>query len=202
MEIQRNEEILKIATKVFSKKDYHKVTMDEIADEAGVGKGTLYRYYKSKDDLYFSIINKGLETLYEYILRQIIKDETFPSKIKKVIFCTLKFFDRNKPFVKVFLQEEVKFNTKAYMKCQENLNKTINLIENLLREGQREGYIKKVNVSLAAILLIGMMKSTFLKSIEEPIKESLEEISELIFSTFFSGIKSIKEEKNERSSNC
>lgn len=185
--------ILKVATRVFAQSDYHRVTMEEVADAAKIGKGTLYRYYKNKEDLYFSIIKMGLETLYEYILQEAEKEEDLLSRIKKVISCALKFFEKNKPFVKVFLQEEVKFQTKGLIHCKESLNKSIRLIENLIAQGQKEGIFKNMDISAAAALLIGMSKAIFLKSLETGSRLDIPENVELISQVFLYGL--VDEEK-------
>jgi TetR/AcrR family fatty acid metabolism transcriptional regulator len=182
-------EIIKAATLIFSKADFHKVTMDEIAEAANVGKGTLYRYYKNKEDLYFSIISKGLEALYRYITTTIEKEQDVISKIKKFVYCALRFFEKNKPFVIVFLQEEVKFREKGISECTKILDKITNLLEELILEGQKKGIIKEnISASLSSIFLIGMTKSAFLESIESEIKIDLLNISDLISEVFCEGI--------------
>lgn len=182
-------EIIKAATLIFSKADFHKVTMDEIAELANVGKGTLYRYYENKEDLYFSIISKGLEALYCYITATIEKEQDVIPKIKKFVYCALRFFEKNKPFVIVFLQEEVKFREKGVSECTKILEKITNLLEELILEGQKKGIIKEsISASLSSIFLIGMTKSAFLESIESKIKIDLLNISDLICEVFCEGI--------------
>ena len=184
----RQEEMLKAATSIFAKEDFHKVTMEEVAKKAGVGKGTIYRYYKNKEDLYFSIISRGLETLYRYISRLVSREKDTLSKLRRVIFCALRFFELNKSFVKVFLQEEVKFKTMGYEECKENLSKSIDLVEELILKGQEEGVLKEINVSQAASLLIGMAKELFLREIEASSGLSLSKNVELISEIFFFGV--------------
>jgi AcrR family transcriptional regulator len=55
----RREAILKAAARVFSKKNYYEATLDEIAAEAELAKGTLYNYYKDKLDLFLSLVDGG-----------------------------------------------------------------------------------------------------------------------------------------------
>ena len=53
---QRIQSILEVAKRLFLSKGYHETTMDEVALEAGFSKATIYQYFKSKDDLYFSLL--------------------------------------------------------------------------------------------------------------------------------------------------
>jgi AcrR family transcriptional regulator len=56
--------ILEAARKVFAKKGFSDATVDDIANAAGVAKGTIYLYYKSKRDVYFAALKFGLEQMY------------------------------------------------------------------------------------------------------------------------------------------
>lgn len=65
---KRRHDILKAALKVFLKVGYNNSSMDLIAEEAQLSKGTLYIYYKTKDDLYASVLlEKGFPTLIKFL---------------------------------------------------------------------------------------------------------------------------------------
>ena len=56
----RTSGILEAARKVFAEKGFHEATMDDIAEAAGVAKGTVYLYYESKRDVYFAALKFGI----------------------------------------------------------------------------------------------------------------------------------------------
>lgn len=64
--------ILEAATEIFSTKDYHEAKVEEIAKKAGVGKGTIYQYFPSKqailDNLYLYRRNQYLDEVRELLL--------------------------------------------------------------------------------------------------------------------------------------
>ncbi len=60
----RKEEIVDAAEKIFFEKGLQAATMDEIAEKAELSKGTLYLYYKSKEDLYLAVLMRGFEVLH------------------------------------------------------------------------------------------------------------------------------------------
>lgn len=62
---QRKEEIINAAEKVFFSKGFGQATMDDIAEEAELSKGTLYLYFKSKDDLHLAVARRGMLLLRE-----------------------------------------------------------------------------------------------------------------------------------------
>jgi AcrR family transcriptional regulator len=67
---KRRESIINAASRLFFKKGYEKVTMDDIAGEAELGKATLYTYFKDKDSIFFAVVNYGTK-----ILISLIKEE-------------------------------------------------------------------------------------------------------------------------------
>lgn len=60
------------AARMFATQPFHKVRLDDIAAEAGVGKGTLYIYFENKEDLYFSLVYQGFAELVDRLQAQLI----------------------------------------------------------------------------------------------------------------------------------
>lgn len=185
----KEETILKAATKVFAGKDFFLVTMEDVAKEAGVGKGTLYRYYKNKEDLYFNVINKGLEALFEYTLHEMEKTKTATDKIKNFIYCTLNFFNKNSSFVKVFLQEEVKFRQQnEYSKTRLILDKIERLLEETIIAGQKNNELKKLDVGACIATLVGIIKGFFISELDSLVKLGIPEAVEVLNKILLEGI--------------
>lgn len=79
---KRRHDILKAAHKVFLKEGYNNASMDSIAEEAQLSKGTLYLYYKTKDDLYASVLlEKALPTLNKFLKEAESKADSVEDKI-------------------------------------------------------------------------------------------------------------------------
>ena len=71
--------ILEAAARVFAAKEFHQVLIDDVASEAGVGKGTIYRYFETKEDLYFDTVLDVLDHL-ERLLLATLPEETSPTR--------------------------------------------------------------------------------------------------------------------------
>lgn len=76
--------IIEMATKLFSERDYHDVKLDEVARLSGVGKGSIYTYFKSKDYLFFKCLSHGVDEFTSKAL-QTIKNESFDGAFRKLI---------------------------------------------------------------------------------------------------------------------
>jgi TetR/AcrR family transcriptional regulator len=77
---QRREDILDAAQRVFFEKGLATATMDEIAETAELSKGTLYLYYKSKEDLYLTVTMRGMQLLYD-LFNDVAKSTFAPAKM-------------------------------------------------------------------------------------------------------------------------
>ena len=75
---QKRRQIADTAARLFATQPFHKVRLDDIASEAGVGKGTLYVYFQSKEDLYFSLLYDGFAQLVDDLKTQTASAELDP----------------------------------------------------------------------------------------------------------------------------
>src|SRR5690348_12665409 len=64
---RRREQILDAATAVFARAGYPNTDVQEIADRLGLSKGTVYRYFPSKQDLFFAAVDRGIRRLHEAV---------------------------------------------------------------------------------------------------------------------------------------
>jgi len=73
--------ILSAAGELFLSRGFDQVTLDEVSKRAGVGKGTIYRYFKDKEDLYSQVILTGLDGFHERLERDIAGPGAFEKKL-------------------------------------------------------------------------------------------------------------------------
>ena len=102
----KRERILAAALKLFAHEPYQAVTMDRVAEAAGVAKGTLYLYFPSKDALYLGVLSDGLDTAYRTY--QSSADPKLPvvERLRRSIAVVVEFFDRRRDFLRFFAIEE------------------------------------------------------------------------------------------------
>jgi len=81
----RSAEILESARKVFARKGFTGATMDEIAAAAGLAKGTLYLYFKSKRDVYLKTLERGSAELLEHVKKNMGAAEGVRARIRALI---------------------------------------------------------------------------------------------------------------------
>lgn len=78
---RKSEQILEAAARLMRQKSFKDLSMDELAAEAGVAKGTLYLYFRSKGDIYLSMLLKGVNTL-SHLINQVTDTATGSAREK------------------------------------------------------------------------------------------------------------------------
>ncbi len=153
----RRHEIFHKVVNVFVKKGFHETSMREIADTAGIGKSTLYDYFKTKDDilLYFfeDQINNLTETAQKIALQNLPADE----RLRQVMKIHLEFLQANRNlFMKLSLEAQ-RLKLESQKQIQKGRHAYQDLIRGLIEEGVREGAFRKIDPLLAARMLINTL---------------------------------------------
>jgi AcrR family transcriptional regulator len=106
---RRREEILAAATEIFARRGYPGTDLQIVADRLGVGKGTVYRYFRSKEALFLAAADRGMTLLRK---RTDAEAERAPTPLDKIVRATheyLRFFDEHPEIVELFVQERAEF---------------------------------------------------------------------------------------------
>ncbi len=98
----RREEIIDAAEKIFMEKGLPAATMDEIAELAELSKGTLYLYYKSKEDLYLAVVMRGSEIMYRMFVEATTPDKPVLERIKGMGDAYLEFFKQHRKYFRMY----------------------------------------------------------------------------------------------------
>lgn len=143
---QRREAILDAAQEVFFEKGLLFSTMDEIAEKAEVSKGTLYLYYKSKEDLYLGVMMRGTKILEEEFQKIALSSASVLQKIILLGKAYIEFFHRYPNFIRMlhfsqlqYFHKQVSPEMRDY--CSNQHRKLWNLAKDIFRQAITEGYV-------------------------------------------------------------
>jgi len=185
----RKESILQAAIEVFSKSGFRNSSISEIAKRANVAEGTIYQYYKNKEDLFFSIpIQKTIEFHEEVDLHLQGITGTF-NQIRKFIWYYLYFFRTNPEYGRILMLEMRVSRSFVKTKTYKFLKKSISRILEIIREGQNEGTIRKdVNIYILRQLVLGILEHVVTRWLLQGGKYDLMEYYEDITKLVIEGI--------------
>lgn len=156
---QKRQEILKAAAIVFAKSGFQKTLVQDIAGQAGIGKGTIYRYFSSKDDLYFSILDQAVQDLLSCLTR-VLKDKTPPvQKLRKMMLAMADLFLKNRNLIKLIVETDARDLHKRHKYIHLQNKKIIDIIAEVIEKGIKEGHFIRENPRLMAMQLAVMARS-------------------------------------------
>jgi len=144
---KRKNQILDAASRIFSKKGFSKANTDQIAKAANLGKGTIYRYFKSKKDLFLSVVDRGLDKLRDKILMEVEKTDDPLKKIENAIRAYLSYFEKNKSLIGILIHEQSSFQKRIAKRYFEHYYGNVDRIKKNLKEGIKQGLIKDMDVN-------------------------------------------------------
>ena len=184
--IERRQSIIQAAIEVFGKNNFPNSTISEIAQKANVAEGTIYQYFKNKEDLFFSIpVEKSKEFSRELELH-LEGIHGASNKISKFIWYYLYFFNKNPEYTRTLMLEmRVSKNfvkTKAYKSFKPFTNRILEII----KEGQQERVIRDdVNIYILRQLILGILEHMvtrwLLKGEKYDLMQHYDQVNELVF---------------------
>lgn len=154
--------ILKAAEDLFAAGRYHEVTLDDICHAAHVGKGTIYRYFEDKEDLYYQVILSGLDELVESAQEVARADEDPRSGLRHVVHCITDFFVKRRALFRLMHSEELRGSSRKrtlWKQWRGKTNALVDVLAEFIRKGIEAGvYRADFPPRAAARMLKGMMR--------------------------------------------
>ena len=143
--LSAKERILDAALEVFSNKGFHSATTDEIAERAGVGKGTVYRYFETKDKLFAELVRLRTEELERRAGSVIDSRDDVLTMISKYIRLYFEFFDSNQRLFRLIVQEQLDLGEHSPDEYFRRVMRAIPKLKRKVYEGTQQGVLKDVD---------------------------------------------------------
>jgi AcrR family transcriptional regulator len=152
------ERILESAAKLFAEKEFDLVLIDDVAARAGVGKGSVYRQFKSKEELYAAAVIDGFVKLQGEIRSALAGCSTMRTRIETIVRLALRFFWSRQQFFSLLRDPKAlpRSQERQYRAQREDLSR---LVSAVLDDGVKRGAIRSdIDTRIAAESLLGMMR--------------------------------------------
>ncbi|QZY54696.1 TetR/AcrR family transcriptional regulator [Crassaminicella profunda] len=196
---ETEKKILEAAISIFSKKGFSAATTNEIAKEAGVAEGTIFKYYPRKKDLLHTAMIKAIHLFVESMavdsLKAVIKEKkeaSIEELLKAVIMDRIKFFEKHCSLIKVIFYELQFHEDLRELFLKKLLENIPEIVSQIFKERKQKGEIKDVNSVIVMRSFMGMVLSMILQRQFIPQvnqMDHMEEEIELIVDIFLNGIK-------------
>jgi AcrR family transcriptional regulator len=186
---ERRKQVIEEAARLFSSKRFDEVLMDDIAQQAGVGKGTIYTYFADKEELYFAVVFEGISQLNEKLQQKVNGQRDPEKKLRRMVHHIVSFFNQNRFFFRLMSIEDGKSeggkgeNRKRWL---EERRSQLEAIEGVLNDGVDDGVFAVGNARLEAAILRDMVRSAMIHSDGDI---SGDEMTDTIMRIFLRGVR-------------
>jgi TetR/AcrR family transcriptional regulator, cholesterol catabolism regulator len=154
---QRRKEIFSAAVHLFIRQGFNETSMRQIADAAGMGKSSLYDYYKTKDEILLSYFEDEIQTITRRA--QQVQEQHLPAveRLRRVMQAHLEYLLENKAFYLRLTVEAQRLGIESQQRMQASRHAYQDLIAGLVRQGIAEGAFRPVDPFLAMRVILAVM---------------------------------------------
>jgi uroporphyrinogen-III synthase len=190
--ILKRGKIIEAASLLFAQKNYHEVMMEDVAKLASLAKGTVYNYFSSKEELYFSIMQQRMEKLISSLKNKIEDERTSIDSLHSFIIHVYMFMMKYQTFFLMYQKESLKAENEI---CTElcTLEKDLkNMLKSIIKSGKKENLFREIDEDFAVDLILGSIYGSVSRGIEKRYNEEdmikdRERTYEFIITGLFSG---------------
>ena len=159
----RRNYILQSAEKLFAQRGFYGTTMADLAVTSEFSVGTLYNFFKSKEEVYYSLIMDKLDSMLEQLSREINKLPEGLPQIKGLIEGIFKFFQENKEFFQIFFAERFHLVTSVGPKAMRELRRKylayIQFVTKIMAGAIKQKEVQAVDPQKLTFFLVGIMNA-------------------------------------------
>ena len=155
-ENDKYQRILEAAIKVFAEQGFFQSTIAQIAKEAGVADGTIYLYFKNKDDILVQFFNYKAKQVFDGFREEVNRAESAVDKLRNLIRRHLAEFQRDRNMAILYQFETHQSSRLAEEQIKEMSNMYLDIVAEIMEQGQQEGLIRKnLYLSLVKRFILG-----------------------------------------------
>lgn len=195
---RRSEEILDAAIVLFAEHGFANADTQALADRLGVGKGTLYRYFPSKQELFLAAADRVMRQLQERVNSSFSEEDDPLARIPKAIQAYLGFFEEHPEFVELLIQERANFKDRKQPTYFEHREANSRRWQDVFRSLIAAGRVRELPVERLTEVLGDLVYGTMFTNYFTRRQRSLAEQADRIVDIVFHGILTDAERKRFR----
>ena len=188
---EKGSQILRAAAKVFARSGYFNAKVSDVAREAGVADGTVYLYFKNKDDLLTSIFATAMDEFIRRARLLLINHHDPREQLRHFAFLHFECLERDRDMAIVF-QIELRQSTKFMEQfSQTKLADYFQIIREIIEAGQKNGLFRpQLNSKVVAKILFGALDEMATNWVVSRNNYSLTAMVDPVLDIFLNGVSS------------
>jgi uroporphyrinogen-III synthase len=167
----KREQIIEIASELFSKKRYHEVMMDDVAKLTSIAKGTVYNYFSSKEELYYSIMKLRIEKLSSSLTNKIKNETNSIDALHSFVTNFYMFMMKHQNFFLMYRKESLKADNGICIELRSREDDLRELLAGIVKTGRLKGLFKNISDDFAVNVILGSIYGAIHRGINNKITE-------------------------------
>lgn len=188
----RVREILDAACRVVAQYGFQGATVERVAEEAEIAKGTVYLYFQNKDELLTAAVEQGMENFVSQVRSQVAEAPTAIEKLQCLVEASLELSDIHRDFFKTLLLERNFLAASPHHPEAAHMLDLylshIHFIEELIQDGIRVGVFRAHNVEASAFALNEAIRGCFQQRALGLTARPVTEDASILLDLFFNGV--------------
>jgi AcrR family transcriptional regulator len=191
--LRQRQEMLASAIELFSEKGYHNVSMHEIAGRAEFAIGTLYKFFKNKEDLYKALILDQADKFHNALVKAIEEPDGEVEKLRNYVRTKGSVFRANVSVIRLYFAETggASFNVMAGLDCEirKRYGRFLQTLASIFESGMRRKQFKKIADPYHLAVALDSLTNAFLFLwLEAPNRHPYPEDPDTILDILFKGL--------------
>ena len=189
---KNREIILEAAKRVFSRKGFENTTMADIAQAAEMAAGTLYLYFRGKEELFYAVMEEGMNGLLQELKDAITGEKEANKQLRLFVQIPFHFFEENRDFYKIYLRELPSCSgeeaRKSKRRCFQGHLDYVDILEGCLRKQVWSTGAIEYPYREAALMIKGAIDYMIFGSMFEETTQPLTEKVDFLVEVFQKGL--------------
>ena len=159
---EREEAILGAARRVLAVKGYEATRIQDVADVMGIAKGTIYLYFRSKEELYWAALRAGLAELHLRSEQAMARESDVEAKLRTFVSTRLQYFDEHRDFFRVYfgsMGHALIQHGPAVPQIEDVYLAQVRILRALVEEGIASGALRGLDPQSTAFSILELVRS-------------------------------------------
>ncbi|MGQ9574656.1 MAG: TetR/AcrR family transcriptional regulator [Thermoguttaceae bacterium] len=182
---RRREEILDAAARLFALHGYARTNTQALADTLGVGKGTIYRYFATKRQLFLAAVDRLMRRLTEAMDQSIAGVQDPLERFARIVYTYLAYFDEHPEFAELLIQERAQFKDRRkptyFVYRDERAKRGQEELRPLIAQGRVRNVPPDRIGEVVGNLLYGTMFTNYFVGRQRSVRQQAEDILDIVF---------------------
>ena len=190
----RVQSIQDAAMRVIARKGMAAATMQEIAEEAGVAKGTIYLYFRDRDELVEKTFERAISGLRQRVEKAMAEEKTVEKKIRAAMSAKLAFFRENREFFRLYIslrmpEGDVQQQRRYKRTCEPQYRSGVSMLAQEFSQAMDRGEIRRMDPLRLALFVIEGSNAIVVERVKEETPPAEEDDVEFLMQMIMGGIR-------------